>query len=186
MPNLRKTKKQKEMGKEIIELLRARGNEDFLTSTPYSRKKLSALIDAGADLEQKNGLHGGTPLAIAARQGDKDLVIELLAHGAKVDGEASCRPLLMAAGWNHPAIAQILIDHGARTNLKENTGSRRTALEIAKECGHHKIARLLTKQGQKENTPIQQDFSNASAPAIAAEQEYIQAVRPLTFKPRLP
>lgn len=99
------------------------------------------LISSGADVNtigplESDGMGGNTVLWYAAQgaRKDRDAVVELLLNnGAEMDVacEGGWTALHMAAQWNHPGIARILIKKGANSAIKDDKG--KTALEIAKK-----------------------------------------------------
>jgi peptidoglycan/LPS O-acetylase OafA/YrhL len=87
-------------------------------------------------------------LVDSVRDRDAAGVERLLEGGADpnaVDPEFGIPPLSWAAMYGDPAIATLLIDHGADVNGKDRTGHR--ALHSAAFLGHFDVADLLIKRG---------------------------------------
>lgn len=77
-------------------------------------KKVKAEIAAGADLEEEKGDHDHTPLGIAALNGHKEVVVELLKAGAlpNTEDHEGVTALSLAAHTTHEnslAIVKILL-----------------------------------------------------------------------------
>jgi ankyrin repeat protein len=109
------------------------------------------LIASGADVnalssELKNGDGGNPPVWFAAqgvKKGRETMVELLLSHSANPNlaGEGGWAGLHMAAQWNHPDVARILLEHGADIALLDNDDS--TALDIAKKHGSEPVIDFL-------------------------------------------
>lgn len=67
---------------------------------------------------------GVTPLYIAARQGDKEVVKLLLENGANPNQALPNKktPLMIASYWNHYDVVNLLLKYGASINQKDRTG----------------------------------------------------------------
>jgi ankyrin repeat protein len=70
----------------------------------------------------------------------------LLKNGALPDfaGESGWTPLHMAAQWNHPGVARILIENGAEKECLDDED--RAPLEIARKHDSSDMMEFLTKQ----------------------------------------
>jgi len=110
-------------------------------------------LQAGADVNHKDlgdsraALHWAAICGMAAEVDPhhEALAQGLLGAGADVNAkdEWEYTPLLLAAFWNKPEIAKVLLAHGAQVNARTNDG--RTALAIAR-CKHEMEA-LLRQHG---------------------------------------
>lgn len=103
-------------------------------------------VQAPAD---SNGL---TSLMRAAARGDVTQVTTLVAAGADVNlahAEARLTPAMFAAYFGHDAVVQLLLEKGARANLKDATGA--SAADWAAQGGHEAVAGRLTKAGAQLN-----------------------------------
>jgi ankyrin repeat protein len=93
---------------------------------------VSTLIDHGApDLNVRDG-RGFTPLWLATKQGEEDVVRILLDKGANVNmraGETDYTPLMQAVATGCPSLVKVLLEKGADVNAEKNGV---TALNIAK------------------------------------------------------
>ncbi len=97
-----------------------------------------------------------TPLSIAAKKGDKDMVCLLLASGAQVTHK-NCRksPLRRAAKYGHKEIVRILLDAGADCNYRDkpkpgiNPFDGKTALDDAVNKAQWDSAFLLVERGAR-------------------------------------
>ena len=65
-----------------------------------------------------------TPLVAAARNGHLDEVIRMLETGVSVDhqDEYGITSLHMASLHNHPEVVRYLLEHGAKTDVKDAWG----------------------------------------------------------------
>lgn len=80
---------------------------------------VDALIAAGVDVDMANA-DGASPLLMAAWVGDVDLCTKLLEAGANVNHVAMPRgdtPLLLASYREHADVVELLVAHGARTDV---------------------------------------------------------------------
>ena len=117
------------------------------------------LIDHGADIDAQQA-GGWTPLMIAIRAGQVDIVRLLLQHKAKIfDSKEQIRPgqsaaqlkstpdsalpLIGAVLGGHTEILSLLLQHGANPNIRNSRGQ--TALMIAAANGSHADIKVLRK-----------------------------------------
>ena len=121
-------KSNKELSKEIIELL----------------------IAKGADVNAKRD-DGETPLHQAASKGRKEIIELLITNGADVSAKSDdgWTPLHQAAYEGHKEIAELLIDKGADVNAMSDIG--RTPLYWAADSGYKEIIELLIAKGADVN-----------------------------------
>jgi ankyrin repeat protein len=112
------------------------------------------LIEHGASVGSTKGGYG-TPLMLAAQNGQLEIVRELLARGAdpnQTEQFEQCSPLWLAAigtAETHEQIAKLLIDAGA---IVDNEASNcDTALMAAASSGNVGVARVLIKAGADVN-----------------------------------
>lgn len=88
-------------------------------------------------------------LMLAARSGDLEQVMELLAAGAEPDPVGIATPLYFAAQGGHNEIAILLLESGADPNAQSDWG---TPLHIAARRKHMGIAKILLRQGADPNS----------------------------------
>lgn len=125
----------------------------------------------GADEEVKNS-YGITLLMSASRDGQTDIVRDLLAKGADVNAKDNeGRTALMAAAANdHADIVKLLLDRGADVNAKTKWGQ--TAFTLAGFFSYINIMDLLLANGAQV-TP--KEFGLAMiGPAGAGRADVVQ------------
>ena len=116
-------------------------------------------------------MEASSPLAEAARVGNAEGVIILLAEGHDIDErdiQYDATALQWAAEYGHEGIVEILISNGAELNALNNQG--RTALHWAALNSKLETCKALIKKGAKLNirdekgeTPIDFAMSNGSS-----------------------
>ncbi|HEX5322263.1 MAG TPA: ankyrin repeat domain-containing protein [Capsulimonadaceae bacterium] len=134
-------------------------------------ESVKLLVERGADISIRDQLYGGSPMGWANQGGHREISdflgpycpIEDAAHfgyidrvkalldenprlvnGKKVRGA----PLLRAVTGDQPQIAALLIERGADKNATDAQG--KTALAIALELGHDRVAEVLRQHGATE------------------------------------
>ena len=118
------------------------------------------LLNRGAAIEHISSMPHCPPifssaLCAASSSGFMDIVDELLARGAAVEGvtyghacglgDTPLRPLLAACHAGHAGIASILLDHGAEIDGDEH--ALLTPLSAACASGHYATVKLLLERG---------------------------------------
>jgi uncharacterized protein len=87
----------------------------FLACESGNAGMIEKLLKAGADANEVGPI-GDTPLMMASRTGNVDAVKVLLDHKANVNAKEKIRgttALMWAVEQQHPAVAKILVEHGA-------------------------------------------------------------------------
>ena len=103
-------------------------------------------------------------LTTAVRRQNVQRVQTLLSEGANInerDDGPERTPLMWAAVGGNVTIVQGLLNHGAVVNAKDDFG--KTALMLAIENGHNRIARLLLDKGAKASVQRSGRAMNLSA-----------------------
>jgi uncharacterized protein len=104
-----------------------------------------SVIMAGAPVNASNEW-GSTPVLLAAKQGQLDVVRTLLRAGASVDGRgAAMTPLAAAALGGHTEVVKLLLSHGAQTDTSTETGE--SALVLAVRMNRLATAAALLNAG---------------------------------------
>lgn len=87
-----------------------------------------------------------TPLHIASRLGNVDIVMLLLQHNADLDAVTKdmYTPLHIAAKEGQDEVAAVLLEHGANNTAATKRGF--TPLHLAAKYGNIKVARLLIQK----------------------------------------
>ena len=144
----------------------------FRMAPTASPELIDFLIDHGADLDPMH--HNGTPLALAARQGNLVVVRHLVMRGADVNKtapetyetplhRATFRPAKTRkpdgpSESQHEKVVWALLQAGADPNTRTNTGVRsdmeaglllqgETPLHFAARCGSAETVALLVEAG---------------------------------------
>jgi ankyrin repeat protein len=118
-------------------------------NTPEGADVVRQLIEAGADVREKDGM-GWSPLAKAAFNSQSVMLLEQLFNkGADVNAASKLliTPLMAAAQRKKQSnvFVQWFLDRGAYPNLKTTDG--RTAYDFAQEAGNQEAMALLTVTG---------------------------------------
>lgn len=113
---------------------------------------LAWLKEARPDLNRRDE-SGVTPLTLAVRAGQMELVREMLRQGADIDqvGAGGMTPLGAAAYAGHDVIAKDLLRRGADVDARGATGQ--TPLHLACAAGHASTVSLLLQNGADWQLP---------------------------------
>jgi len=111
-----------------------------------------ALLKAGADVSPKTRLGDMTPLFMAAKSGNPDMIELLLNAGAGANSTSSTgtSPLMLAAASGNPAAVKVLLDHGANPNAKD-IHQGQTPLMFAAGYGRPEAIKILAERGADLN-----------------------------------
>ncbi|WP_167483063.1 ankyrin repeat domain-containing protein [Leptospira noumeaensis] len=107
---------------------------------------VASALDKGQDINEKNE-EGNTPLMLASRYKQHEMMRLLLGRGAKINetnlkGETA---LMLSAVWGNLEGVKILLEHGANPNILKPNGD--SVLHSATVTGDEEIAFLLIKHG---------------------------------------
>jgi hypothetical protein len=138
----------------------------FAISNTNSLELVEMLIDAGADLNMKDGT-GNTPLTIAIYSNSDKYIDLLLSRGANINEPNSkgASPLIAAVHAKSPETVVKLLNHGADINSIDINGD--TALMIALSSNPD-LAMYLVKQGANVNV---ENYDNEKALDIALRED---------------
>ena len=108
------------------------------------------LIERGARINVNSAGHNRTPLDLAAREGDLEMVELLVDNGANVN---NYKPLHHASGKGHLEIVTYLVEHGANLNEPdiEIGVDVLSPLHEAVRGGHFDVVEYLVEQGADIN-----------------------------------
>jgi ankyrin repeat protein len=138
------------------------------------------LLASGANVNAGD-FRGWTPLQLAARNGHRKMVINLIEAQANVNASAAGiggrTALQAAAGEGHGEIVADLLKAEADVNAAAADIDGRTALQAAAEGGHLEIVVQLLKAGADVNAPAA-GFQGWTALLAAAGGEYEVAQKP--------
>ncbi len=112
-------------------------------------------LDVGIPVDYHFEDGGGTPLAIAAANGQAIIASLLIQSGADVNARdrGEYTPLHWAAFFGHTTVASLLLKNGASINALQNT--RSTPLMLAVLRNHLGMVTLLVNQGANKNLASQ-------------------------------
>ena len=112
---------------------------------------ISALLDAGADIEREDEEEGVTPLIMALECLRDNAVQTLLDRGADVEHENwdGMRPLHWASKTGSVPMSKLLISKGAEVDA--DNGDEYTALTIAIKEGNEQLVQLFIEHGADVN-----------------------------------
>lgn len=122
---------------------------------PVATQIAAALLDHGAAVDatvERGPWDGETALTRAARRGNVPLVTFLLDHGADANHRmrgSGHTPLMAGAGY--PAVARVLLDHGAMLNATDDYG--RAPIIFAALAGCPEAVAFLRERGAHPNAP---------------------------------
>jgi len=129
------------------------------------------LLKVGADPDKDSG--GWTPLHVAARNGDVDLVQLLIEQGVVKHAQdgGGCTSLHIAAEHGDVNVARLLLEHGADTEAQDNCGN--TPLHTAAFHNREAALQLLIEHESKMEA---QNNNGYTAFHIAALYDHKSAV----------
>jgi ankyrin repeat protein len=142
--------------KEVAAALLATGVElnIFEAAATGQTERVRALIKQDAALTNAVAPDGFFPLGLAVFFGHRETVEALLGAGADVNVASresmKVTPLHSAAAARQPAIARMLIAHGADVNAQQAEGGFRPLHEVAAN-GDIEFAKLLIEHGAEIN-----------------------------------
>ena len=143
-------------------------------------EKVKALVNANPNLVNSKdptggpGLHGETPLHLAACYNRMNIVKFLLAKKADVNtrDDEGMTPLYVAALAGHKDVAELLLANGADVNSKGNDGE--TPLHAAARNGRSDMVKLLLEnkailnaRDNQGNTPLHDAAKSFRTDAVA-------------------
>jgi ankyrin repeat protein len=96
---------------------------------------------------------GRTPLFYAAKDGDSEIVFELIRHGANANAQDKNleTPLHFAAGEYQIQAAKRLIEGGANPNAQDNHGNTPLWRAVFESRGRGDMIKLLLSAGADKN-----------------------------------
>ncbi|SPJ84244.1 uncharacterized protein FTOL_10761 [Fusarium torulosum] len=112
-----------------------------------------ALLDAGADVDIVNSLTFKTPLLLAVENQHYEMAELLLEKKAKVEGHyhASYSPLVIAVYERNTRLVQLLCDHGADLNQRDEDGD--PAVSTAAAEGQETMVKFLLEVSRSRGGP---------------------------------
>ena len=136
---------------------------------------VSALLEAGAEVDCLVKSSQATPLHMSSLAGNTAVVAALLAGGAKVEARAGeslygASPLYLAAQNGHTEVVRLLLTWGANIHFRLKKLAV-TPLLIAAERGHTEVVRLLLAQGA---SPLVRNWNGLTALGLTRDQEIVQ------------
>jgi ankyrin repeat protein len=139
------------------------------------------LVEAGADVNDFTAVPGlgafsvRTPLGWAAYHNDVPMVRYLLERKADPNQATPLgTPLTWAARGNSAQAAEVLLAHGARTDVKSGDGTTPLHWAVGSDSSHPELVKLLLKNGADPNAEFGEQFDKflgvAQTPRLIAEK----------------
>ena len=140
------------------------------------RFRVESLLSESADLEEQDAFDR-TPLFLASRVGDAELVRELLRRGAEVDTPnlGGMTALHVAAARGHEEVARLLVMNCAAIEARDQ--ARRTPLHLAAARGHSGISTLLLDAGADIGTRLRSGLTPFGVAIAHREPDTIRLLR---------
>jgi hypothetical protein len=122
----------------------------YVASHEGLAKSVSAILDAGADVNAQGGEYGNA-LQAASGEGHEKVVQMLLAAGADVNAQGGWygNALQVASLRGHEKVVEMLLATGADVNAQG--GWYGNALQVASQGGHEKVVQMLLAAGADAN-----------------------------------
>ncbi|KAK3369443.1 ankyrin repeat-containing domain protein [Lasiosphaeria ovina] len=132
------------------------------------------LLERGADANLDHEGHFGSPLVMAAADGNTEVVELLLKSGADVNQVLQTghygSALAAAAASRNTKVVELLLKSGADVNQVLQTGYYGSALAAAAASGDTEAVKLFLKSGAEVNQVLQTgDYGSALAAAAASQ-----------------
>lgn len=160
------------MKESLKEIKKSGSKKEKLTLFKVISGKTPLLEGLRALREQRNP---NKQLLNGVREGDLDKVKNALERGATADAKAILfrwPALVLAAGEGHQKIVDVLLEHGADMNAKNNGGV--TALMSAAGGGHLEIVKTLIKHGADMNARAEHDWTALMYAASSGHKEVVR------------
>ena len=135
-----------------------------------NKKIVELLINSGADVNVSNR-RGLTPLDIAERDGQTEIIELLRVQGAK----KGFSNLLRAINSGDIEQVKLLISQGADVNTKNNAGQ--TLLHIACRSGNKEVVEFLIDQGANINSKSNRDLTPLDLAQRAGHTEIVELLK---------
>ena len=117
-------------------------------------EKARLLLENDVDVHEVQA-SAWTSLHLAVRYGQPDTISTLLEYGIDIDAENQGWTALQLAALNgHMDIVSILLNKGANSSILNRDS--KTALDIARDEGHDKIAAIIIETEFQGNNPDSQ------------------------------
>ena len=110
---------------------------------------MQVLLDAGADVNQKEPGYNRTALHLAAQRGQTEVVRLLLDRGADISARENDNetPLYYATGGGSLETVKLLVERGLKVEDGQSKVEDATPLLYAVQRGHAEVARYLIEKG---------------------------------------
>ncbi|WP_187146278.1 ankyrin repeat domain-containing protein [Candidatus Amoebophilus asiaticus] len=158
-------RKEERARKRKEENVRREAEKVALKNTPLheailegNATKLYELVHSGADIYAK-GRYGTTPLQLAVRKSDVELISLLLDQRADINKDKISKLLYLAIRRSDVEVVNLLLEYGADINSREHNGI--SPLHVAVDENRTEVVKLLLEQGvdlnvrnNYQNTPL--------------------------------
>lgn len=134
------------------------------------------LVFEGADVNVVDGMYGTSALAHAVRNGNREMIRELLWRGARVNLRLTYKQtaLMHLSEETSAEAVRDLLDAGAKVNAKDEEGN--DALIAAAGRGRAEVVGLLLKYGAKPNAPNKEKRTALMNAAAAGNTEAVRVL----------
>jgi len=146
-----------------------------------------SLLKDGADVSERDGILGMTPLMFAAREGNSDVVTELLDNGASVNAQATTgsvakwTALSFSAAEGHVEIVKLLLKRGADIDMALTGLEREAARFFSPDHTQAQVGvRLLARISKKMETVAERataDIPENKSPVVTSDVDELPTLQ---------
>ena len=176
LPRLRQSHSGEKSHRQLIDCIRSKDTDALIEAIESGGVEVNFMDDVGQTL-----------LNWAAAFGTQEMVEFLCDKGADVNKGQRSSSLHYAACFGRPAIAKVLLKHGANPDLRDEDG--KTPLDKARERvdeGHREVAAILQSPGEFMLPSNQESRKLETEPDESSEPKGDPEMAPIYLKRLLP